>query len=397
MNSTNPCPDPAISSRRRKYKFGFILSTSLGNITRYQNFRKFAELDRDIEFTWAPVKHYFSPEEINPFRNAPQFIQRRAIVFYQAALVLRNLRSFDAVMIHLYEVDVLTALSTYLFSSPVRVISSDDGPAVDPATYPFHPVDLAKASWRRAVRLRIDIWRARRADLLIPFSRWAADLLVSGAGVSSERVVPLHVGLDLSVWKCHPRPVSDRQARTKILFVGGEFSRKGGSDLLSAFISRLADSAELHLVTKTAPSDLPPNVHVYADLGANDQRLVELYRQADIFVHPTTSDLSPWVVLEAMASGFPVVTTSVGGIVDLVEEGQTGLFVPVGDAEKLADAIERLVLNPAMRREMGDRGRQLIENNFNAEVNVPIILDLMKKTVDRRGKFQERLRGPSNE
>ena len=366
-------------------------------MTRYQNFRKFAELDHDIEFTWAPVKHYFSPEENNPFRNAPQFVQRRAIVFHQAASVLRNLRSYDAVMIHLYEVDVLTALFAYLFRSPVRVISSDDGPAVDPTTYPFHPVDSKKASWRRAVRLKIDIWRARRADLLIPFSRWAADLLVTGAGVSRERVVPLHVGLDLSVWQFRPRPVSDRPTRTKILFVGGEFTRKGGSDLLSAFIARLADSAELHLVTRTAPAELPPNVHVYADLGANDQRLVELYRQADIFVHPTTSDLSPWVVLEAMASGCPVVTTRVGGIVDLVEEGQTGLFVPVGDVRKLADAIERLVLNPAMRRDMGARGRRLVEKNYNAEMNVPAILDLMKKTVDRQRQRAERSGRHSNE
>ena len=154
---------------------------------------------------------------------------------------------------------------------------------------------------------------------------------------------------------------------------------------MSAFISRLADSAELHLVTKTAPSELPPNVHVHADLGANDPRLVELYRRADIFVHPTTSDLSPWVVLEAMASGCPVVTTRVGGIVDLIEEGQTGLFVPVGDVQKLADAIERLVLNPVLRREMGDRGRRLVEKNYDAKVNVPAILQLMKKTVDRRG------------
>ena len=385
MNSTNSRSDPASSSQRGRYKFGFVLSTSLGNITRYQNFRKFAEQDDEIDFTWAPVKHYFSPEESNPFRNAPQFIQRRAIVFHQAASVLRNIRSFDAVMIHLYEADVLTALLSYLLPMPVRVISSDDGPAVDPATYPFHPVDSSKASWRRAVRLRIDIWRARRADLLIPFSCWAADLLVSAAGISSDRVVPLHVGLDLGVWQCHPRPPSDRQTRAKILFVGGEFTRKGGSDLLSAFILRLADSTELHLVTKTAPAELPPDVHVHADLGANDPRLVELYRQADIFVHPTTSDLSPWVVLEAMASGCPVVTTRVGGIVDLVEEGQTGLFVPVGDVQKLADAIERLVLNPALSREMGDRGRRLVEKKYDAKVNVPAILELMKKAVDQRG------------
>jgi glycosyltransferase involved in cell wall biosynthesis len=360
-----------------KYRFGFILSTSLGNMTRYMNFRKFAELDHEIDFVWAPVKHYFAPGEHNPFRRWPQFLQRRATVVYQSAPVLRKFGTFDAVMIHLYEIDVLTALRGYFFSKPLRIISADDAPASDPTNYPFHPVELAKPAWRRAVRLRIDLWRARRADLLIPFSNWAGDLLTKGAGVSQDRVKPVHVGLDLSVWQYLPRTERPPKSRVRILFVGGEFFRKGGADLLEVFINDLSAAAELHIVTKTRLVNIPKNVH--NDMNANDSRLADLYQFADILVHPTRSDLSSWVVLEAMASGCAVITTPVGGITDLVIDSETGFLVRPGKLDELANAIEKLVNDPLRRRAMSERARKTVERDFNAEVNVPKILRAMKE------------------
>ena len=373
-------PDP------QKYRFGFILSTSLGNITRYDIFKRFAERDLDIDFSWAPVKHYFSPKETNPFKRFPRFIQNRAIVLYQALPVLRKLLSLDLVMIHLYEADVLTALRGYFSSSPLRVISSDDAPASDPSRYPFHPIELKKPAWRRAVRLKVDIWRARRADLLIPFSRWAGELLVRGAGVDKDRVIPIHVGLDLSLWKYESKCQQETGKPTKLLFVGGEFFRKGGGDLLTAVEGPLASMVELHIVTKTSLKNLPSNVYVYNDLNANDERLARLYREAEILVHPTTSDLSPWVILEAMASGCAVITTRVGGIVDFIDEGDTGLFVPVGDPTALAIAIKTLVTDPALRLGMGARARKNIEESYDAEVNVKRILRVLKDLVDQRRK-----------
>lgn len=367
-----------------KYRFGIVLSTSLGNLTRYHNFRKYAERDAEIDFVWAPVKHYIAPGEPDPFSWLPGPLHKRAVVLHQSAPVLRRLRSFDAVMIHMYEVDILTALRSYLYRSPLRMISTDDAPVVDPSTYPIYPSDLKKPAWKRAVRLRIDLWRARRADMLVPFSHWAGDILIRGAGVAPSRVTPIHTGLDLEVWRHEPKPLRSPTDRVRLLFVGGDFERKGGLHLLEAFVHRLSDAAELHLVTKSAPPALPPNVHVYADLNANDERLTQLYRQADILVHPTTSDLSSWVVLEGMASGCPAVVTPVGGIVDLVVEGDTGLFVPVGDVERLARALRSLIDDPVRRREMGARARRMVEEHFDAKINVPQILAIMKDSVDRR-------------
>jgi glycosyltransferase involved in cell wall biosynthesis len=388
LSGKSTMSEPGLNTAAPKYRFGFVLSTALGNLTRYQNFRKFAERDPQVDFVWAPVKHFIAPNETNPFRFLPGPLRRRAIVLHQSAAVLRQLGRFDAVMIHMYEVDILTALRQYFFKGPLRVISTDDAPVVDPLTYPMHPVDRKKPKWRRALRLRIDLWRARRADLLVPFSNWAGDIIVAGAGVPRERVLPIHVGLDLSLWRCEPKPVRAAAERVKLLFVGGEFVRKGGHHLLEAFGRYLSECTELHLVTKSAPKTLPPNVYVYDDLNANDERLARLYREADILVHPTTSDLSSWVVLEAMASGCATVATPVGGIRDFVEEGENGVFVAVGDVDGLAAAIKSLVVDPAKRHRMGMSGRRMVEERFDAAMNVPAILQTMKTAVDRRRNGQ---------
>lgn len=369
---------------RRPYRFGFILSTSLGNLTRYRILRKFAERDASIDFTWAPVKHYLAPGEPDHFRWLPGFLKARAIVLQQSWPCLQRFGEFDAVMIHMYEVDLLTSVRAAFLRSPLRVISTDDAPAIDPANYPLHPVDQAKPAWRRALRLRLDLWRARRADLLIPFSKWAAKILVEGAGIDNDKVIPLHVGLDLDVWKYVPKAPLKPGERAKLLFVGGEFQRKGGAHLLASFQRHLSDIAELHLVTKSGPTILPPHVYVYGNLSPNDERLAQLYREADIFIHPTTSDLTPWVVLEALASGCPTIVTRIGGIGELVEEGRTGLFVPVGDVDALGAAIRSLLADPARLHAIGQEARRFIEQNFDASVNVPKILGIMKSAVDRR-------------
>lgn len=383
---TPPLPASSTPASGRRYRFGFVLSTALGNLTRYHNLRKYAERDAEVDFVWARVDHAIAPGLADPFRWLPRPLHTRAIVLWQAAPVLRRLETFDAVMIHLFEVDILAALRAKLFRMPLRIVSTDDAPAVDPETYPFHPVDRRKPAWKRRLRLQIDLWRARRADLLMPFSRWAADLLVGGAGVPAARVRPLHVGLDLDLWRAVTKPERAGGERVRLLFVGGEFERKGGPLLLEVFAAHLTGVAELHLVTKSAPARLPPHVHVHDQLLSNDPALLELYRQADIFVLPTTSDLTPWVLLEAMASACAVVTTPVGAIPELTEDGRTGMLVPVGDADALLAALRTLIGDPGLRRRMGASGRQFVETHYNASINVPAILQVMKRFVDQQGR-----------
>lgn len=85
---------------------------------------------------------------------------------------------------------------------------------------------------------------------------------------------------------------------------------------------------------------------------------------ADVFVLPSRSEAFPNVVLEAMASGLPVVATNVGSVAELVEEGATGFLVPHDDAAALQRRIRELLLDVNKAKAFGARGRAVVEKSF---------------------------------
>jgi L-malate glycosyltransferase len=79
----------------------------------------------------------------------------------------------------------------------------------------------------------------------------------------------------------------------------------------------------------------------------------------DVLVLPSVSESLPNVIIEAMAAGVPVVATAVGGIPELVKEGETGFLAPPGDDKQLIAALERMLASPALRTEFGERARKV--------------------------------------
>lgn len=88
---------------------------------------------------------------------------------------------------------------------------------------------------------------------------------------------------------------------------------------------------------------------------------------SDIFIHPTYNDCFPLVLLEAMQYRLPIVTTNEGGIPDVVQDGVNGIICERQNVESLAAAIERLLLNPALRRQMGNAGYEIFRQKFTLE------------------------------
>jgi glycosyltransferase involved in cell wall biosynthesis len=96
--------------------------------------------------------------------------------------------------------------------------------------------------------------------------------------------------------------------------------------------------------------------------------VAELVEQLDMLVHAsTTAEPFGQVIIEGMAAGKPVVATAGGGVLEIVVDGVTGLLVPMGDADAMAQAITRLLEEPSGARRMGDLGRQRVREYFTIE------------------------------
>lgn len=112
------------------------------------------------------------------------------------------------------------------------------------------------------------------------------------------------------------------------------------------------------------------------------QEVADMVRAADVKVLasvPTAEGKRegiPVVIMEAMASGLPVISSQLSGIPELVENGRTGILVAPGDTEALAAALQKLYENPALRYRMGQAGREKVLREFNMKINVAALTDL---------------------
>ncbi|MBU1122178.1 MAG: glycosyltransferase family 4 protein, partial [Candidatus Omnitrophica bacterium] len=108
----------------------------------------------------------------------------------------------------------------------------------------------------------------------------------------------------------------------------------------------------------------------------NMKRKRDIFSRSDIFVLPSYSEGCPMVVLEAMASGLPVVVTPVGALPEIIEEGKNGFFVKIGDPISLKEKIILLANNIPLCREIGENNRRLIESKFTVETIIPQFQDV---------------------
>ena len=113
--------------------------------------------------------------------------------------------------------------------------------------------------------------------------------------------------------------------------------------------------------------------------------VADLLGRADVFVLSSTSEGLPISILEAMAAALPVVASSVGGVAEAVDDGQTGLLVPPRDPVRLAAALERLLDDPALRRRLGANGRERIREHFGLEAFQRAHVDVYRRELVRRG------------
>ncbi|WP_210491639.1 glycosyltransferase [Patulibacter sp. SYSU D01012] len=208
-------------------------------------------------------------------------------------------------------------------------------------------------------------------------------------GIAARRLHWIPNGLDPAAWSVPDRSTSDGlptvacvgrftpvKRQSDVVAAAGLLRDRGtparfvlaGDGPLRADVAAQVRAAGLEAVV-TLPGALPP------------ERVAALLATADVACLASSQEGMPGAVMEAMAAGVPVVGTRVNGIRDLVVDGVTGLLVPPGEPAALADAVGRLVADPAAARRMGAAGRRRIEDEFSLDASVRATTQLYLRLV----------------
>lgn len=344
---------------------GFALEHSLGHTTHAQNLKRVLSDRPDITPTYVDLPYDGLPGAWTRLPGVRSNWSLRASL--GAWLALRGqARHLDGALFH---TQVTSLFSAGLMRRMPSVISLDATPLQYDALGAFYGHVPSGDSRLEALKKRLNQRAFRSARHLVAWSQWAKDSLVADYGVPSEKITVIPPGIDTARWDF------DRRVRpagpVNLLFVGGDFARKGGDTLLKAFASLpLSLGLHLHLVTKTpGVGEGLPGVTVWRDIAPNSEPLLRLFALADLFVFPTRGDCLPLAVMEALAAGLPVITTTVGALPEAVTHGETGWIVPPDDVGALAEALAALASDSALRGRLARQARAVGRERFDASKN----------------------------
>jgi len=257
-----------------------------------------------------------------------------------------------------------------------------------PFTFTTHAFDLYDEEKKMPDGdLREMVSRSAKA---ITISRYNRDHIVSVCGKSSDgKVEIVHCGIEPGKF-----PSIYKGTGTSVLTVSRLVEKKG-IDVLIRAAGRLGPETDLtfdivgggplHGPLKKRANELGLNESMTFHGSIDDDALIDLYGDALMFVLPCVTapngdrDGIPVVLMEAMASGLPVISTDVSGIPELVVDGETGSNVHEGDDGALANAMDRLAADPSLRERLGSAGRAKVAAEFAIDDSVDRLIAIWEE------------------
>jgi len=311
-------------------------------------------------------------ENLTHFQGAPNRIRNPFYLFVAAFYILSGLvqsirfcrkEQFDLVHVHWpFPHGIWAYFAANLRGTPV-VLTFHGAEQKKKKKFPFVKYFIRHA--------------ARHAQGLICNSNYTAGQLAGLAGIPVNSIHVIPFGATVSIRPCEKKadkPVKD------ILYVGRLIERKGVTYLLDA-LPKIAERADVHLhivgdgdradELKQQVQQMGLSQQVSFHGVVSNEQLEQLYRDADVFVLPSIVDGRGdteglgIVLVEALAFRTPVVACDVGGISDVIRNGETGILVPEKDAEALAAAVLQLLDNPELALRLVNAGMAHAQSYFD--------------------------------
>lgn len=255
-----------------------------------------------------------------------------------------------------------------LVPAATPICSYHDGNIAQARKSPYFPAGITAARIARAVDYERRVYDS--LDHIFTMSHYLRQSFIDDFGVPPGKVTVIGAGVNIDgVPDVQPRDFSAQ----RLLFVGIDFHRKGGPDVLAAFreVRRALPRAELHIVgpaTLDIPADQRDGVTMHGFIAKNQPdgraRMEMLWRTASLFVMPSLYEPFGIAPLEAMLYGVPCVLSDAWAFPEMVTPGVNGDLVPPRNAAALAESMLRLLGDPDGLERMGQAGREMVLRDF---------------------------------
>lgn len=251
------------------------------------------------------------------------------------------------------------------------------------AEIPYSFTEHGPAIFFEAKRWHLDK-KIARAKFVVAISHFCrSQLMLFSKPEHWGKIAIVHCGVHPDRYK----PGTPALSGKEIVYVGRLEPVKGLLVLLEAVASLQARHPDMHLTVVGDGSSRPAIEAEARRLGLGDAvdfvgyktqgEVADLLANGDMLVLPSFAEGVPVVLMEAMASGKPVIATRIAGVQELVQDGVNGFTVPPGDSASLANRLEQLFADPAAREMFGRAGRHMVEHRFNVEKEARVLASLL--------------------
>jgi hypothetical protein len=358
---------------KEKYHFAYVMDQQVGLKTHALNIERVSQSQPDIQTTFVPVCYVSENAPLARLPLLPGSVRSTLRGTSEIRSGLGELNNYDAILWATWAaksaLDCVERWPAYWMMDMTPKQMEDMGE--------HYGYSSGRANFMQSFKRRSTDRLYSSVRHFFPWSTFVADSLVSDYGIPTAKITVTSPGTNTTLFS--PLSVKTPSEKVRILFVGGDFERKGG-DLLKAWAEQTVNrqNVELHIVTRDniAPG---PNLHIHHNITNNSPELVALYQQADIFVLPTRADCYSLVSMEAMSCGVPVVISNLGGISDIVTDTETGFLMPPGDGAAMGKHLDLLVTDSKLRQSMGQKSREKALNLFDSTKNIESLLQKMRE------------------
>lgn len=245
-----------------------------------------------------------------------------------------------------------------------------------------------------AIALALRAWGGlarRTVDMFLPVSQAVAEANQLVRHHVPYRIIPNFIPDTGAIQFDDAHPLLEQLPSGDFLLFVGSIGRDKGIDELFQAYSDMQSEVPLILIGKpqtdfSAP--LPPNVHMLQSWP--HAAVMSAWRRCSIALMPSIClDACPTVAMEAMVAGRPVVASRIGGLPDIVADGETGLLVAPGDAHALREAIQHLLADTTTRERMGELGQERVAT-FQASTVIPRLEQIYQEVLRPAGQAEEK-------